>query len=104
MDDLRIDRTERITKTQFSLARLFFSMTAIACGLGGFVLLFRAFHSNDFNFPFGMLVALLSGAATGAGLLAPFRRPVLGAFLGMLPIVLLIALFFWLLSQPHIVG
>jgi len=83
--------------SRFSLGRMFFSMTAIAAGLGGLAWLFRTIHQHDLNMFVVAAVAMACGATIGSGLLAPFDRPILGAILGALPFLLLFLLFVFLL-------
>ena len=64
---------------QFSLRRFFATVTLIAIGVG---LLGYLFSDAD---PSGIaLIAcwLLGGISLGAGIFNPFKKPVLGAFLG----------------------
>ena len=64
---------------QFSLRRFFSSMTLIAVGVGLICYMFSGEGSS------GLLFAvewLLGGVCIGAGIFNPFRKPILGAFLG----------------------
>jgi hypothetical protein len=75
---------------QFSLRRFFSTVTLIAVGVGLLGYLFSGAGSN------GLLFAvdwLLGGVCIGAGILNPFRKPILGAFLGGLTQVVLAFIF-----------
>jgi hypothetical protein len=73
------------TRAQFSLTRMFVSMTVIAAGTGLFAFLFRSVMSPEAHYAIqgrvtelGLLAGALVGA--GAGLLA--RRPLIGFCVG----------------------
>ena len=68
---------------QFSLRRLFVAITLVAIGCGEVAFL-RAFSGPPPLDSFQWLAVLTCGPIIGAGLFTPFKRPMLGAFLGLL--------------------
>jgi hypothetical protein len=68
-------------KVQFSLRRLFVATTLIAFGCGEIAFLLATLRPPPID-TFQMVVILTCGPISGAGLLTPFKRPILGAILG----------------------
>src|SRR5260221_11243567 len=76
---------------QFSLKRMFVSISLIAVGAGMLAcLLFE--RAGGALFPIGQIFAMWfsSGALIGAGLFTPFKRPIVGAFIGLIAMTLLL--------------
>ena len=70
---------------QFSLSRLFASVSLIAIGLVLFVPAYRLVYSRPMLVSYWVAVPLwlLGGAIIGAGVLTPFKKPWLGAAIGL---------------------
>ena len=68
-------------ETHFSLKRLFVSTALIAVGLAVMVRVVQV--AGLFHWVIDFPVCFVAGALLGAGALAPFKRPGLGAVIGL---------------------
>jgi len=71
-------------KFNFSLRRLFVATTLIAVGCAGFADLWTAGERAPPMSILNVVEALGSFPLIGAGLFTPIKRPILGAFIGLL--------------------
>ena len=79
-------------RPQFSLKRLFATVTLLAAGLAVLSQIFRTDMIDDKSGKV-LLFWVGGGMLMGAGILTPFRKTLLGAVLGLIIQVLLLLLF-----------